>query len=540
MPDFRFDTVDVLVVDPDANARRSIRNILHNNGFDDVRICGSAGEMHVHFEAEVPDLLICDADLPDEKLGTICHGIRHNEIGTNPFMALIALTWTPTREVVKEVINSGADDLVTKPIASGHLLDRIRLLIEARKPFVVTSDYVGPDRHRSSVRDTKIPLVEVPNLLKAKATGDKNIADVLMAIDVSASMVNQTKLEQHAVQVVGIVGMIAPKLESGTPVEPVVGKLLDRLLSVAEDTKQRLKGTPYEHVSELCQSLITVTRSLNASRHSPKPKDVKLLRPLSQAIQAAFAESVDTAAAARMISASIGDRDFFDPGKPASAPSAAAPNPPQATPPAAQPAAAQPAAAPKRSERRYLFLLRLFISRVSHLFKSSGARKQAIPRQFVHGFDKYLNMLLGPSLYEQLNNEARKLLDAIGTDDDALIWREVLMNEQFRVFSLNILVRILLQFRNFKRSKQQFLSIVNSAIAESGTDLFSDRHFSMVFSSLFSDIFGIIGDANERADLDVMMGEGTSERIRQIQEAHKKEMSESLGAVFGEENDFFQ
>jgi CheY-like chemotaxis protein len=543
MADFQFQDVDVLVVDSDANSRKSIRYILQNNGFREIRLATSVSELRDSFKPDNPDLLIADAELPGGALSDVVNDIRHNRFGKNPFLPVIALTWTPTRAVVKGIINSGADDLITKPIASGHLLDRIRLLIDARKPFVVTSDYIGPDRHRASVRPNEIPLVDVPNVLKAKATGDKNVDRVLDSIERFTAQINQTKLEQHAHQIVGIVNHLAPRLAAGGPVDATIGGLLERLLSAAEDTERRVVGTPHEHTSELCQSLIRVTRSIGARQANPQAKDVKLLKPLSQAIQAAFSADVDTSAATRMISNSIGDREFFGngdaappaaPGRPAAkgapSPAAAAPSPP---------AAPAPAPEKKTSERRYLFLLRLFIAKVSHLFKPDGARKQAIPRQFVHGFDKYLKMLLGQTLYDQLNGEARSLLDAVDSDDDAMIWREMMLNEQYRTFSLNILVRILLQFREYQRSKVRFLSIINS-IASEGTDMFSERHFHMVFSTLFSDIFGVLGDAEERESLDLMIGAGTCVRIKKIEAVYKEDLRNALATEAHDPNDFFQ
>ena len=555
MADFQFQDVGVLVVDSDGNARKSIRSILRNNGFRDVILAASIFEMRKGFDPDDPDLLIAEADLPDGQLSDVVNEIRHNRFGKNPFLPVIALTWTPTRTVVKGIIDCGADDLVTKPIASAHLLDRIRLLIDARKPFVITSDYIGPDRHKASVRPNSAPLVDVPNVLKAKATGDKNLARVVDSIARSITTINQTKLEQHAHQIVGIVNHLSPRLAAGAAADATVGDLLERLLRAAEDTERRVAGTPYEHISELCRSLITVTRSIRARSVNPEAKDVKLLKPLSLAIQAAFAAGIDTSVATRMISNSIGDREFFgaDEAAPATATAArpgavkGAPSPAAVKGMARPGATAHPAATPevgqepakKASERRYLHLLRLFISKVAHLFKPDGARKQAIPRQFVHGFDKYLRMLLGQTLYDQLNVEARSLLEAIGSDDDAMIWREMMMSEQYRTFSLNILVRILLQFREFRRSKQRFLSIINS-IAGEGADMFSERHFHMVFSTLFSDIFGVLGDAEERERLDLMIGAGTSEQIKRIEAVYKEDARNAQAAESADQDNFFQ
>jgi hypothetical protein len=65
-------------------------------------------------------------------------------------------------------------------------------------------------------------------------------------------------------------------------------------------------GTKYDHVSELCQSLIKVTTDIRAAEGSPEDKDVRLLSSLSQAIQAGFGTGM--AVAARDISNSVGTK----------------------------------------------------------------------------------------------------------------------------------------------------------------------------------------------------------------------------------------
>ncbi|MCW8951607.1 MAG: hypothetical protein OQK53_02775, partial [Rhodospirillales bacterium] len=79
---------------------------------------------------------------------------------------------------------------------------------------------------------------------------------------------------------------------------------VDRLVFVAEDTSRRLLGTSYNHVSELCGSLLDVATRIKSAEF-PEEKDVKLLKPLSQAIGKAFDIKDDVAAIAHKISERI-------------------------------------------------------------------------------------------------------------------------------------------------------------------------------------------------------------------------------------------
>lgn len=305
MQNLSFDKIDILMVDSDLNSRNSIKMVLQNNGFKELRLCERLEKAKELIDFQTPDLLISSSQFPDENFCTFVSSIRHHEFGANPFIPIIATTWTPTPELVTEVIESGADDLLTKPISTAQLLDRIQALVKSRKKFVVTSDYIGPVRGKGDKDDAQVPKMEVPNTLKAKATGEKvDVFSIQNAIDDAINQVNIKKLEGHADQIGGLVLQIVPNLEMGGETGDAMDQLLDRLLYLAEDTARRLGGTKYSHVSELCRTLIKVTDSILKADGPPKPKDVKLLLPLSQAIQAGFA-STESAAAALEISASI-------------------------------------------------------------------------------------------------------------------------------------------------------------------------------------------------------------------------------------------
>ena len=65
------------------------------------------------------------------------HSIRHNEIGKNPFIAIIAVTWDPTVVTIDRVANSSADFILAAPFSPQQLLDRINSLVHHRVPFIV-------------------------------------------------------------------------------------------------------------------------------------------------------------------------------------------------------------------------------------------------------------------------------------------------------------------------------------------------------------------------------------------------------------------
>jgi hypothetical protein len=412
-------------------------------------------------------------------------------------------------------------------------MDRVRVLIEARRKFVVTSDYIGPDRHVSSLRENTAPTIDAPNSLKAKASEGMLDDKIEQRIGSAMMEVNRTKLERQATEIGGLVDLIMSNL-GNDGISATIAAFLDRLYATTEDARDRSANTPFDQVSQFCQDLIGVIDVLRASNGTSLSKHIKLLKPLSQAIRTGLNCEVNSTDAAQRISQSFNDRRFFaDQGVEAPGTSLD-----QESRPSALPLAEQPAPSPKPGEnRRHLFLLRLFVSRISHLFGDGREKKKVVPRQFVYGFDAYLRLLMGQELYDQLNQEAESLLDEIDSDDDALIWREIILIEQYRRFSFNILVRILIKFKDFSKNKQIFLKVVNRSF-DKKVDSFSETHFNIVFMTLFSDIFGLMKDADELAKMDFNYGEGTGDGIVAIYDEFKKQVGDKIDGVYSASDEF--
>lgn len=300
MDNFTFDQVDILLIDPDRSVRTTIRNILIDNGFRQVTVGTGMADIELKLRVGMPDLLITDIKLEDGNINSFIYNLRHHNKGTNPFMPVIATAWSPTTEDVRAIVQSGADDMITKPLSAGQILQRIKALIKARKPFVVTSGYIGPDRRKPGAdhdRGMKIAPIEVPNILRDKATGvrNMNVNRIQAEIDRCIKKVNLEKLDRHSHQISWLVERIVPAMAFGGPDEST-RKSLERLHYVGEDVSRRMVGTKFEHVGELCKSLIDVTQRILDAGDYPAPKDVDLLKPLAQSIQRGFDESDETAA----------------------------------------------------------------------------------------------------------------------------------------------------------------------------------------------------------------------------------------------------
>jgi len=299
-----YDQVDVLLIDTDLNARQGVRTILSNNGFSGVTLGTDLARVRDAVTSRMPDLLLCGTEFPDGKVTDLIRDIRQNRIGNNPFMPIIILLGEPTPQLVSDIMSAGADDVVMKPVSTKALLDRIQLQVHKRKPYIVNEEYLGPARKGDDVSRA----IDPPNPLHAKATGGQvRFHEIERAIDNALLEVRNRRLENMGPEIAALVGRVVPMLDNKPRVSEAALGGLHMLIEMNGDLIGRLSGSKYDHIAELCKAMVAVAQRLcNRAAEAPDQTQVRLLKPLSQAIQAGFAGGINSADAARQIVQRIG------------------------------------------------------------------------------------------------------------------------------------------------------------------------------------------------------------------------------------------
>lgn len=300
-----FDKVDLLLVAPKNQNSTSLRQSLTDLDFRDIRTGSSILDIRNSLETRPPDLLITDSDLPDGDVCALINDIRNHRIGSNPFLSVVITTWTPSESLVHRVVESGADDLLVQPASRGQLRSRIDALTFNRKPFVITARYIGPDRRNMTRSEnmTGTPI-NVPNLLLAKATGDKDAGELQRAVDEAVSMVNKGKLSRNAAHIGSLVKQILTSYKKKS-IDGQLVDLLGNLVVTSEDATRRLAGTPFAAASKLCDALVKVAKRMEQSFRSPDQKDLRLLPQLAMSIHLALKDVYGNTKTANEISTAI-------------------------------------------------------------------------------------------------------------------------------------------------------------------------------------------------------------------------------------------
>jgi len=178
--EFTLDRVRVAHYDPNMRMRTLMRGMLLTTGFREIRECRTIDDIITQLETDSVELLLIDIDSDTDKISEIVRDIREGRLGADPYVVIMALTWRPEQDMIARALQTGTDDLIAKPISTKVLAERTANLVLSRKDFVVTSNYIGPDRRgpdRYNPED--LPTIRVPNALRFKATGDPAaVADV--------------------------------------------------------------------------------------------------------------------------------------------------------------------------------------------------------------------------------------------------------------------------------------------------------------------------------------------------------------------------
>ena len=214
-------------------------------------------------QSDPPDLLVAEVTGAESETCALIQAVRQGQLGDNPFIVIIATTWRRDGSIIGQVLNSGADDLVARPVSTTMLGERVRLLAERRKGFVVTSDYIGPDRRRDPRADgASAECVEAPNPLKLRTLDnvpEEEVArQMAQSVQLGKEKLNLEKVRRDAVQLC----LQWRMLEQRDPGARDFCEILPRIGRLASEMKRRARIADREAAQEWCDSIAGSVQAL--------------------------------------------------------------------------------------------------------------------------------------------------------------------------------------------------------------------------------------------------------------------------------------
>jgi DNA-binding response OmpR family regulator len=264
MATLSYDNAETLVYDPVSANRAATRAALYNLGFRHIETAATLEAFGECIKRRPPDLALCEIQGADADLCAMIQGLRQGTDGYNPFIVIIVTAWENSTALVTRVLNSGADDLILRPFSTALLGQRVRTHIERRKSFVITSDYVGPDRRRDSMRPSEVELFAPPNSLKMKALDRLTSDEASQRLDAQLKTARETlaseKLRRDAFQIC----VCWRLLQGHVPGTEKYHTDLAKLKYVTAGVAQRCRGGEYDAALQWCDSVLAAAEGLEA------------------------------------------------------------------------------------------------------------------------------------------------------------------------------------------------------------------------------------------------------------------------------------
>ena len=287
MPSLKLEQVNIVLLEEKSNIRVLVKGALRDIGFGNIFECKNVDRARSLVEVNSPDLLILDLDMDHEAVCKLINDVRQKRIGTNPFVVVIGLTWIPESTVVKTALDAGTDDVVKKPISAQILIERVINLIENRKEFIATPDYVGPRRGEGVRPESEDEVqIEAPNSLRQKATGKEQKNIDAKEIARAAYVISLQRVNGLAADIAGLAGTLKQQAaENGGELPPgdgfqQIGELVTQIQDVS--AHEEIRNLP-RLVSSLSEFTANVARSA-----APTARQMMMLRLHAEAIAAAL------------------------------------------------------------------------------------------------------------------------------------------------------------------------------------------------------------------------------------------------------------
>ena len=236
--------------------------LLNQIGFKNIIELSNFVKIHQIVNEEEVDLIIANTDMADFFVGQVFKEMRHDMKSITTFAITVLLCQQADHDYLHKVIDCGPDDVILMPFSPQQLIDRVKNFTERRKPFIVTYNYVGPDRRKSARSDggEVIPLVEVPNLLQARARLGSN-PNLKEDADKALQRLIMLKIQRNGVQIRWLCDAIRKLIIASKHDDPCMYEHLNGIAVACADLKARTASWSNERM----QGLMTETESALAS-----------------------------------------------------------------------------------------------------------------------------------------------------------------------------------------------------------------------------------------------------------------------------------
>ena len=140
--------ISILIADPDNRISMLIQRVLKSLGFRKVYAVRNGRDALAKLRSEKIDIAITDWEMDPMNGLEFINYIRTSEDSPNRVLPIIMLTGKAQRKHVQVARDAGMTEFVVKPFNVNTLCERLILVVEHPRNFIISDGFCGPDRRR--------------------------------------------------------------------------------------------------------------------------------------------------------------------------------------------------------------------------------------------------------------------------------------------------------------------------------------------------------------------------------------------------------
>lgn len=280
---YAFAQAVVVLFSPHLQMRSILRTAVISLGFKNVFDFGDVDQARLAVIERMPDLVMFDLDTEPAKICALAREIRESNVCHDPFVPIFVLSWQPNLGMVNSIMEAGVDDVVVLPISMKTIYERIDALIRNRPEFVVTANYIGPER-RSAGRERHDALglgtIKVPNSLRYKTLGDQAAIASPESIREFRARVEHHRVNRYAQRIQWLIDQILSDKTAGKETQAETMQRHDEIGRLIESTAFDLRTHGHAELLEITDSMVRLLEFARA-RHGAQFYDFLRLHAMS-------------------------------------------------------------------------------------------------------------------------------------------------------------------------------------------------------------------------------------------------------------------
>ncbi|MBY0407273.1 MAG: response regulator, partial [Rickettsiales bacterium] len=173
--------VRILIADHDVNLGVMLLQVLQRMGFSQLQLVRDGYAALETLEREPKDILMTEMQLQGLDGLALTNQIRQSDKVADRLIPIIMMTAKAEKQDVEAARDAGITEFVVKPYNSLTIFKRIQQVIDNPRAFLLSQEYVGPDRRRRSLdfngseRRTERPEVIPSDLVSEEVDAPKLI-----------------------------------------------------------------------------------------------------------------------------------------------------------------------------------------------------------------------------------------------------------------------------------------------------------------------------------------------------------------------------